>query len=73
MKYREPQPIILPQVKVRRQASIATTVAAYPVHHARLSCGSCGRVATLGDCFCGYCGTRLKMGSSVLRKEGYCL
>jgi hypothetical protein len=59
MRFREPQPILLPEVKPRNRVVLASTVIARPLPRVRFRCTGCGNVAGAGDCFCGYCGNRL--------------
>lgn len=64
MTHREPQPIVLPQLKQKRLVLAGSTVCRHsaPTVSVRLRCGACNSVVALesGDCFCGQCGTRLR-------------
>jgi len=71
IRRREPEPIVLPEKKVRKQVVLAPTVIALPLPRAQFRCAGCGSVAKAGDRFCGHCGVLLSSRrSSVQFSEG---
>jgi hypothetical protein len=57
---REPQPIVLPEVKRKQSDVLLPTVFVVPVRRVYFRCEVCGTLPDSRDCYCGYCGTRLE-------------